>query len=388
MDHATEELGISSEEFERRRERSRQLLRDHGLSAAVIAGRSFYDRVGDLAYLTGHYPPFPATGFIGNARGLGHSLLLLPIEHDPTLLVDGHWRDDLVSLNDVRPSGNLVTSLAALLAEKGLHGEEVGLVGADILPTRFMREVEILCPRWRTRDLDDEFRSLRRVKSAAEIALLRSSAVVAEHGLKSAAAAIRPGLTERHLAVVGISATMAAGADFVRYFRVHSGPWSARASRWPPATDRVIEEGELVLLDMIGAARGYQFDVMRMGVAGTPTRDVRDLLDAVNEATLAAVDAARPGALAGDVARRARKTLSERGFGEFASGFAGHGIGLETVEAPILVEESEETLAVGDVLCVEPAVWIKGRQGASIEQEIVISPSKAELLTDSPTVLW
>jgi hypothetical protein len=78
----------------------------------------------------------------------------------------------------------------------------------------------------------------------------------------------REGVTEREVCAAGTAACLRAGADFVRYFRVHSGPWSAAGSRWPQAMDRPIRAHEVVVLDAIGAVGGYGFDVNRTAVKG------------------------------------------------------------------------------------------------------------------------
>lgn len=383
-----EPLLLTADEWPVRREKLRAALSSLGLPAAIVVGRSFYDRVGDLAYLTGHFPPFPASVSSGEYRGVGHAILLVTASAEPTLLVDGFSREDLLDIEDVRPSTNLVAALASLLEERSLHAGAIGLAGEEILPWGFARELAVRCPRLELKSVESIMRDLRRIKSPAEQELLRRAARVAEAGLAAARAAVRPGVSERVVSAAGIAAATEAGADFIRYLRVHSGPWSARASRWPPATDRILEYGDLVLLDIIGAAAGYQFDVLRMTSTGDPSQEDRRLLEAVDASVAAAIGMARPGVAAGAIARRAREVLDERGYGENASRFVGHGIGLETVEEPYLTAESTMTLASGMVLCVEPAVWIAGRRGASIEQEIVIREGSAELITPSPTVLW
>lgn len=379
---------IAPEEYGLRRERLRQRLGQEGLAGAVVVGRSFYDRVGDLAYLCGHYPPFPASVFSGSVRGVGHGFLILPTERDPVLVVDGFYRDDLVAIDDVRPSTNLVHGVASALEELGLHDRRLGLGGEDVLSLAFYKELSVRCPRVELSSIDPVLRGLRRVKSPAEQRLLASAAKVAEAGLAAALEVLRPGASERQIAAAGIEAAVGVGADFVRYFRVHSGPWSAVASRWPPATDRRIEPGEVVFLDVIGAAMGYQFDVLRTTVAGSPSSDDRRMLDAVARSIAEVLAFVRPGRTAGDVAKEARRVLADEGFGEEAGRFVGHAIGLETVEEPYLLADDETVLEPGMAFCVEPAVWREGRNGCSIEQEILLGEDSVELWTTSPFVLW
>jgi Xaa-Pro aminopeptidase/Xaa-Pro dipeptidase len=96
----------------------------------------------------------------------------------------------------------------------------------------------------------------------------------------------------------------------------------------------------------------------------------------------------RPGAVVDELVAVALRSLADDGFEAYASGFIGHGIGLETVEEPYLVPGVRVALEEGMVLCVEPSIRIPGWGGASIEQEIVVTHDGFELLTDFPARLW
>jgi Xaa-Pro aminopeptidase len=337
-----------------------------------------------LAYLTNHFPPFPATEFDGPIRGLGHGVFVLPVEGPATLVVDGgFYRDDLVVADEVRVAADLPAGTAAALRDLGLASATVGLVGEDIMPLAFFGELldEVpdldLCPN------EGLIARQRIVKSQAEQSLLRQAAKVAGVGLRAAIEEIRPGVTERQVCAAGTAAALTAGADFVRYLRVHSGLWSAWPSRWPQATERVIEAGDMVTLDIIGAYRGYGFDVLRTTVCGEASPETRRLLEAASLATERAVDAARAGATAEAVRRAGCQALIEAGFGHHLPGFAGHGIGLETVEAPQLRAGVETRLEPGMVLCIEPGLFIQGVGGACIEQEVIVAESgPPELISD------
>jgi Xaa-Pro aminopeptidase len=379
---------IERSEFEQRQQRALAIAAEHGWSGLLVIGRAFYDRCGHLAYLSGHFPPFPASVFSGDWRGIGHSLLVLPAEGAPVLLVDGFYREDLVAVADVRRDHNLVAGLARLLHEFGLAEAMLGLGGEDILPYAFFRELSAQCPQLRVEPADAPLNRLRRRKSPAEQALLRRSASVAAAGLQAAIEAARPGRSEREVCAAGTAAALEAGADFVRYLRVHTGPWSARGSRWPPATDRTIEPGDTVFLDIIGAVDGYQFDVLRTTVAGTPSDEQRRLFEAVHQTVETLVREVRPGMTAGKVAHRCAELLREAAYGQHASPFAGHGIGLETVEEPYLVPEDQTVLEPDMVLCIEPKVAVSDWAGCSIEQEVVLHDREAELLTTFPTRWW
>ncbi|MEZ4529926.1 MAG: M24 family metallopeptidase [Thermomicrobiales bacterium] len=138
-------------------------------------------------------------------------------------------------------------------------------------------------------------------------------------------------MTEREVCAEAIAAAMRAGADFVRYFRVHSGPWSAfdsLATGHGPA-HRIVE---IVALDVIGAYQGYGFDVNRTTVCGDASAETRRLLETTLEATNAAVEQIRPGVAVSTVADAAVEVMQRGRYGDYFAGMMGHGIGLETVE--------------------------------------------------------
>ena len=280
---------IGGDEIRQRQTIARTRAEAAGFNALLVVGRSFYDRPGDLAYLTNHFPPFPTTVFSDTNRGLGHAFYLLPVVGESVLVTDPRrHRADLVAVTETRAAADLGAAVVTLLRERGLEQARVGLVGDDILPAAFDRFFATELPGLRLEPERQIISAMRRIKSPAEQALLREAARCADAGLTAAVAAIaQPGTTEREVCATGIAAAMRAGADFVRYFRVHSGPWSAAGSRWPQAMDRLIEPGEVVVLDAIGAYQGYGFDVNRTTVNGPPTAKARAVLEAVEAATAA-----------------------------------------------------------------------------------------------------
>jgi len=371
--------------------RAQALAGEAGLDALLVIGRSFYDRPGNLAYLTNHFPPFPASVFAGEFRGLGHGILLLPAHGEPVLITDPRGaRRDLVPIADIRSAGDLVSALARAIRDRGLDRSVIGVVDDDILPAAMERSLRDLFPDAEFRPAPGLLGVLRRIKSPREIAQLREAAICADAGLMAAVEAIqRPGITEREVCAIGTAACLRAGADFVRYFRVHSGPWSAVGSRWPPATDRPINAGEIVVLDAIGAVDGYGFDVNRTTVCGTPDDDTRVFLDAVDHATAAAVAAAVAGRVASEIHRASCKAYEPSPWSGLVGSMVGHGLGIETVELPYLTADATEILLPRMVLCIEPGIFIAGERGAAIEQEVVIRDGgPPEILTPTPTKLW
>jgi len=380
---------IPREEVLERQERARRACASRGWDALLVVGRAFYDRPGNLAYLTHHFPPFPTTLVSGNMRGMGHGALVLPVDGKPVLLIDGRsYREDLVMVEEVRANSNLPAGVAQILKDLGLTTAIVGLAGEDILPVGLFWELAAALPGVTWERADALMAGQRAVKSPAEQALLRQAAGVAESGLRAALDAAVEGVTEREVCAAGTAAALRAGADFVRYLRTHSGLWSAWGSRWPQAMARPLAAGDLLTLDIIGACQGYQFDVLRTTVIGQADAEQAALCDAVLRALERLIAACRPGAAIDDLVRQTLEVLEEAGYGPHASRFVGHGIGLETVEEPILAPGVTTRLEPGMVLCVEPAVYVRDWGGCSIEEELIVSDDEPVLLTSLSVRLW
>ncbi len=382
--------GIPQPEFEQRLTHCQAVAGARELAGLLVIGRSFYDRPGNLAYLTNHFPPFPTMADLGDWQGMGHGCLVLPAAGDPVLVVDGRaYREDLVAVADVRLDTNLPRAVAGVIREKGLAGSTIGLVGDDILSLSMYRSLTERLPDVRWVPAGDIVENQRMIKSPAEQQLLRHAAEVAVAGLRAALDAVGFGVHEAEVNAAGTAAAMRAGADFVRYLRVHSGPWSAWGSRWPQASDRAMGKGDLVTLDIIGAVQGYGFDVLRTTIVGFDTLpEQRAMCEAVLHALAAALERARPGVTVGEMVRAGLRVMEEAGYGQSMSRFMGHGIGLETVEAPLLVPDNDVELQPGMVLCIEPGIYIRDWGGCSIEEEVIITEDEPEVITDLARRLW
>ena len=381
--------GIPQQEVLGRLERARAAARERGLAGLVSVARSFYDRPANVAYLSNHFPPFPSGMFWGEARGIGHAALVIPLQGDPVLFYDTTIRRDLVPYKDLRFARNFVTAIVDALREKQLDSSRVGLFGDDLMPVRMYREITQALPSLVLEPADDLLTAIRLIKSPRELELLRKAAAICDIGYKATFDAVRDGAKESDVCAAGIAGSMKAGADFVRYLRTHSGPYSAWGIRWPQAMDRVMHDGEMICLDLIGAYWGHQFDVLRSSVVGRKATDAQKRqLETALAATRAAVAAARPGATPEDLVRAANRVIEEAGYAKYARPFIGHGIGYETMEPPLLAPGDRTQLRPGMVICVEPGINIPDVGGACIEEEIVITDGEPEVISRFEPRQW
>ncbi len=385
--------GASKEEIKKRVSDSRDLMRAGELDVLLVIGRSFYDRMGSLTYLTNHFPPFPPGAFSETVRGMGHGVLVLPLEEEPLLFVDHrNYRREMVHVEKVQVEANISAGLVNQLERLGAQGARVGIAGEDIMPATMYIDLTTALPDAQFSNANALVEQLRARKSETEVAYLKRAAEIVETGYTAIFDAIRPGVSESDLCAEGHAAGMRAGADFVRYVRVHSGPWASWGSRWPQATQRKLEAGDLIRFDYVGAVEGYGFDVNRTAVVPGKKleKSVEEMLELTIATSEAAMGAVQAGARASDVHEAASRFLDDNanGAGQYLFPMAGHGIGLETVEAPIIRPDNAMVLERNMVLCVEPQFVLPEVGGTNIEQMVLVTDDGCELLTTTTTRPW
>ncbi|MEO8678451.1 MAG: M24 family metallopeptidase, partial [Vicinamibacterales bacterium] len=170
---------------------------------------------------------------------------------------------------------------------------------------------------------------------------------------------------------------------------VAAGPNSAMPHH--RAGDRVLQAGDLVILDFGGMLDGYAVDLSRTITVGRPGSRERRLLEDVAEAQQAAFKAVTVGRPATTVDDAARKILEGKGLGEAFSHGTGHGLGLEIHERPRVgrwrAGQADELLEAGMVFTIEPGAYLPGWGGARIEDDVVVTATGAEWLTDVPRLI-
>ncbi len=221
-------------------------------------------------------------------------------------------------------------------------------------------------------------RDLRLRKRPDELEHLQRAAQITD-GIYARVSGLLLGRTEVEVAREIDGQVQAAGGTLSFETIVQSGPNSAQPHLRP--TGRRLEEGDLVLLDFGAAWRGYKADLSRTVVLGQPSEQQLKLHQVVLEAHDAAIAAIKDGVTAGDVDRAARTVIEAAGLGEHFIHRVGHGLGLDAHEGPSLDPGSELVLEAGMVVTIEPGVYIPGLGGVRIEDDVVVEPSGARLLT-------
>lgn len=231
---------------------------------------------------------------------------------------------------------------------------------------------------------------LRIIKDAAEIAALRESARRIGPVAQAAFSAARAGVVERDVASAIESAMRAAGYERPAFDTiVGSGPHSALPHY--RAGDRMLARGDLVVLDFGGVLDGYCSDVTRTVAIGPISSEARRIYDAVHDAQRAAIAAVRPGVLTTAVDAAARDILEQRGLGPAFGHGTGHGLGLDVHEDPRVTKPRTDVpaipLAPGMVFTIEPGAYVAGFAGVRIEDDVLVTATGCEILTNVPTEL-
>ncbi|MFK3677303.1 M24 family metallopeptidase [Microbacterium sp. NPDC090218] len=223
----------------------------------------------------------------------------------------------------------------------------------------------------------------RMIKDAEEIAELRRAGAAIDAVHRRVPEWLRAGRTEREVAADIAEAIVAEGHRTVEFVIVGSGPNGADPHH--EVSDRVIEEGDVVVVDIGGAVpSGYNSDSTRTYVVGTPEPVAADRIAVLVRAQQAAVDAVRPGATAAEVDAAARSVLAEAGLGEAFLHRTGHGIGVSVHEEPYIGPGNDLVLREGMAFSIEPGIYFAGGWGARIEDIVVVTADGGERLNVAP----
>lgn len=226
--------------------------------------------------------------------------------------------------------------------------------------------------------------SLRSVKEPHEVDMIRNAASLADATVEHAATLLKPGITENEMAWSLELFLRESGSGSMPFpIIVASGPNSARPHAQP--TDRVINEGEPIVIDLGARFGGYCSDITRTLFMGKPDENMAGIYSLVREAQNAAITGISAG-MSGDTADQlARKIITDAGYGDSFGHGLGHGVGLDVHEQPRLGSKSDDVLTSGMVFTIEPGIYIEGRGGIRIEDMVLLEESGPRLLTQAKT---
>jgi Xaa-Pro aminopeptidase len=360
---------FAPETYRKRMERSAAAAAEAGLTGLLIAPGP------DLLYLTG-YRPAAITERL--------TLLVLAAGREPAMIVPAVERpgaaDAPVLLSDWADGDDPYAACAKLLGRDGRYAI------SDSAWAMHLLGLQEALPATGYTSLTRSMPMLRAVKDADELRLLAGAAAAADAAYDEILRARFAGRREADVAAELALLLRKHGHSQVDFTVVGSGPNGA--SPHHEAGDRVIGDGDMVVLDFGGRKDGYGSDTTRtVHVGDHPGDEMRKVHDVVREAQQKAFEAVRPGIECQEIDRAARRHITEAGYGEFFTHRVGRGIGLTTHEPPYLVEGETGPLVPGMCFSIEPGVYLPGRFGVRIEDIVTVTSDGGRRLNTTPQEL-
>lgn len=313
-------------------------------------------------------------------------VLFIPADDDPAIIIPN------LEAMKARDAGIPEDRIFAWNDAEGYHGAfqqacahlELAdyMLGVEALYMRVL-ELQLLqryAPGLQIAHAEPPLSALRSVKDAAEIAAMEKAISVAEKALKRIIPRIKVGLNERQIAAMLTQELLSSGADSIAFGPiVSSGPNSASPHATPG--DRTIRNGDLLVVDWGVYVDGYPSDITRTLAVGPIDDELRHIYDVVLAANEAARQAVRPGVTGQQIDQVAREVIEDSGYGEFFIHRTGHGLGLEVHEAPDMSPINTAPIAPGNVFTIEPGIYLPGRGGVRIEDNIVATADGGRTMT-------
>ncbi|HPL28770.1 MAG TPA: Xaa-Pro peptidase family protein, partial [Anaerolineae bacterium] len=281
--------------------------------------------------------------------------------------------------------------LTALLPDSA---RRVGIAGYRCFPTPVYRALQTALPGTAFEDATPLLLEAARVKSAAEIAVMRRSMVMTDAAGRAFLATVGEGANEREIQAEVERALLGAGADRPAFsVQLYSGAQVAVGVGF--RRDRTVARGEQVQVDCGALYRGYQTELSRVTTVGRPTDGARAIMEATAQMYEAMLRTVGPGVPVAEVARVAIATAKAQGMEPYlyrspnhAGNFVGHGIGCWYHESPEIHPDAKGTLEANMVIVLEPILGHPGVGGAKIEDPVLVTPYGAERLSGLEIRTW
>ena len=349
--------------------RAARSAQDAGLSGLLVSPGP------DLLYLTG-YAPVAITERI--------TMLVIPVDGEPTILVPRLERPDaenapsasILQFVDWTDGTDPYRAAAGLLARDGRFAVSDSAWAMHILG------LQENLPDSTYTSMTGTLPMLRAIKDAAEIERLAAAGAAADAAYHEIVTVRFAGRSEVEVAADLADLLRKHGHSQVDFTVVGSGPNGANPHH--EIGQRMIEGGDMVVLDFGGLKDGYGSDTTRTVHVDEPTAEEQSVHDIVRVAQQTAFEAVRPGIACQEIDRVARKVITEAGYGEFFIHRVGHGIGLTTHEPPYMVEGELHQLVPGMCFSIEPGIYLPGRFGVRIEDIVTVTADGGRRLNQTP----
>jgi Xaa-Pro dipeptidase len=262
-----------------------------------------------------------------------------------------------------------------------LDGKQVGVEPRQLRLLEF-RYVKAGAPEADYPDASDVLSALRLRKDQAEVEAMRRAVKIAQEALEATIPSIKIGMTEKELSAELVVQLLKHGSDPEMPFApiVSGGPNAANPHASP--SERKLQAGDLLVVDWGATYDGYISDLTRTFAVGQVDDEYKKIHKIVQDANAAGRGAARPGVPCANVDRAAREVIEKSGYGVYFTHRTGHGIGMEGHEEPYMRGDNMQLLEPGMAFTVEPGIYLPNRNGVRIEDNVVITETGADVLSD------
>ena len=359
---------FTTHDFAQRLERGAKHAADAGLTGLLVTPGP------DLLYFTG-YAPIAITERITLlvVGATGEPKLIVPILERPD--AEGAPAAAALSIVDWTDGHDPYEATAALLDPNGRYAISDSAWAMHVLG------LQRTLPGSRYESMTQTMPMLRAIKGDDEIERLATAGKAADASFEDIAGVRFEGRRESDIAADLAGFLRAHGHSQVDFTVVGSGPNGANPHH--EMSERVIEHGDMVVLDFGGLKDGYGSDTTRCVHVGEPTAEEREVFEIVKAAQQAGFEAVRPGIACQEIDRAARKVITDAGYGEYFIHRVGHGIGLTTHEPPYMIEGEEHLIEPGMCFSIEPGIYLPGRFGVRIEDIVVATADGGRRLNNT-----
>ncbi|MCD6574603.1 aminopeptidase P family protein [Candidatus Aerophobetes bacterium] len=369
--------------FKRNFERFYEKIQGEYKGALISPGPNFY-------YLTGLNPASTLERLF---------LLIVPVGSEPVILAPKLYENELktswienIMLWEDKDNPYLI--LKEILDSTGLSDKprccnrlpplarEKKLLIEDTMPLSFFYKLKQALRELDFEPLSKVVSELRVVKSKIETEFLKKAAKLADEAFEKLLEEELEGKTEREIEARIEYILKTLGAEDIAFKpSVASGPNSANPHH--ASSERVIKKGDLVVIDYGAKHGGYCSDITRTLAIGKVPEEAKKAYETVKEAQQEGIDMVKEGAIAKDIDLAVRDIIERHGYGKYFIHRTGHGLGLEVHEEPYISSNSETVLKEGMVFTIEPGVYIPGKFGIRIEDDIAVINKRGVTLTNA-----
>lgn len=316
-------------------------------------------------------------------------ILFIPADEEPAIIIPHleAMKAETAGISPERIFGwgdetGYAGAFAEAAAQLTLSGRQWGV---EFLHMRVL-EYELLqkyAPGLQTAEAEPLVMALRLVKDDREIAAMQKAIAVSERAMERLLPRLKVGMTEKQVAAMLTQLQLEEGAEMLAFSPIVSTGENGASPHAVP-TERPLQSGDLLVIDWGCTVDGYPSDITRTFAVGQIDDELRHIYETVQQANAAGIAAAQPGATGQDVDTAARNIITEAGYGRYFIHRTGHGLGVEVHEPPFMMQGYTAPLAPGNVFTVEPGIYLPGHGGVRIEDDVVITPDGAQVLTSFP----